>query len=71
MQNRRDRSPQTPDLGAYPELLAPKDVAKILGMSNDRVYRLFHSKDFPSIVIGRAGLRIPKARLAGWLGAKD
>lgn len=71
MPNRRDSSPQPYDLTGYPEILAPKHVAEILGLSNDKVYRLFHSKDFPSIVIGRAGLRIPKARLANWLGAKD
>lgn len=51
-----------------PELLKPRDVKNILGISMDKAYRLFHSNDFPRIVLGRSALYVSKAKFFQWLG---
>ena len=59
---------KSPDLTDYPELLKPCDVQRILGITRDRTYRLFHSDGFPCVRLGGTSLYIPKARLVQWLG---
>jgi hypothetical protein len=59
---------KSPDLTDYPELLKPCDVQRILGITRDRTYRLFHSDGFPVVRLGVSSLCIPKARFVGWLG---
>jgi hypothetical protein len=59
---------KAPDLTEYPELLKPCDVQRILGITRDRAYRLFHTDGFPAVRSGRTALCVPKARLIVWLG---
>jgi len=56
------------DLDDYPGLLKPFDVQRILGITRDRTYRLFHTDGFPSVRTGRTALCVPKERLIVWLG---
>ena len=63
-----DHREQPATLSDYPELLKPRDVQRILGITQDRTYRLFHSEGFPAVRMGKTALFIPKARFIGWLG---
>jgi len=54
--------------GDYPELLKPCDVQRLLGITRDRAYRLFHTNGFPSVRTGRTALCVPKGKLIQWLG---
>ena len=56
------------DLNEYPELLKPRDVQRILGISKERSYALFHLEGFPKVITGKSALCVPKARLIEWLG---
>ena len=60
--------PTPPEISALPELLKPADVRRVLGISNDRVYRLFHSRDFPTTSLGGTSMCVPKAAFMRWLG---
>jgi hypothetical protein len=55
------------------ELLKPKDVALLLGISLDKAYRLFHStgSGFPSFRIGKTGLYVARAKLMEFLGHNE
>jgi len=52
----------------YPELLKPCDVQRLLSITRDRAYRLFHTDGFPSVRTGRTALCVPKGKLIQWLG---
>lgn len=49
-----------------PLSLTAKDIAKVLGLSLEHAYRLIHSKEFPSIQIGKR-LVVPKPAFAKWM----
>jgi excisionase family DNA binding protein len=53
-----------------PLTLTAQDVAKVLGLSINQTYRLFRSKDFPSLKVGAKYL-IPKPRFLQWLGVDN
>ncbi len=59
---------KSPDLTGYPELLKPRDVQRILRISKERSYALFHLEGFPKVITGKSALCVPKARLIVWLG---
>jgi excisionase family DNA binding protein len=50
----------------YPDVLTPKDIKKILGISVNRVYELLGSGEIHAIRIGRL-YRIPKHTFSEWL----
>jgi predicted DNA-binding transcriptional regulator AlpA len=49
-----------------PLMLCAEDVAAVLGISRANAYTLMHSKDFPTIVIGRRMI-VPKDKFLGWI----
>lgn len=58
------------DYSELPMILAPKDVSKVLNISLNQAYRLFHSKKFPSEKINGKYI-IPKPRFLKWLGVSE
>lgn len=52
------------------ECYAPKDIAKILSISQAESYRVFKTKDFPSFKLGERMLRVTKKDFAEWLNKK-
>ena|GEM_PF-1795803 len=57
------------NLDAYPMILTPAHVSKILNLPKNQTYNLFRSKSFPSERIGGKHI-IPKPRFLNWLGEK-
>jgi len=54
---------------SYEELplaLNADDVAKVLGISRANAYTLMHSKNFPTITIGKRMI-VPKEKLLTWI----
>ena len=49
-----------------PLFLNAKNLSKVLGLSESRVYELMHEKDFPSICIG-SRLVVPKEHFKKWV----
>jgi excisionase family DNA binding protein len=49
-----------------PLTLTVKDIAKVLGIGKPNVYELCHSKNFPSVIIGRR-IIVPKPAFIKWL----
>jgi hypothetical protein len=58
----------TYQLEGCPELLKPRDVQQLLGITRDRTYALFHTEGFPKVRTGKTAMCVPKARLMEWLG---
>lgn len=52
------------------QMMTVKDVKEFLGIGNNTVYKLFKSKDFPSIIIGRIHL-IRKQSFLDWLTQQE
>ena len=57
---------QYQSLEQLPIALSAADLAKVLGISRARAYELMHSKNFPSIKIGKR-LTVPKDKLIEWM----
>ena len=49
-----------------PLSLRADDVAAVLGISRANAYTLMHSKDFPTIYIGKRML-VPKDKFLAWI----
>ena len=49
-----------------PLALCADDVAAVLGISRANAYTLMHSKDFPTITIGKRMI-VPKEKLLAWM----
>ena len=49
-----------------PLALNADDVAAVLGISRANAYTLMHSKDFPTIQIGKR-MVVPKDKLLAWM----
>ena len=52
--------------GFAPSSYAADDVAAVLGISRANAYTLMHSKDFPTITIGKRMI-VPKDKLLAWM----
>ena len=52
-----------------PITLNADDVANVLGISRANAYSLMHSKDFPTLFIGKRML-VPKDKLIEWMDAQ-
>ena len=58
-----------PNYTSYDQLplaLCADDVAAVLGISRANAYTLMHSKDFPTITIGKR-MMVPKDKLLSWI----
>ena len=53
-------------LEQLPLALSAEDVAQVLGISRANAYILMHSKDFPTIKIGKR-MTVPKDKLIEWI----
>lgn len=53
-------------LEQLPLALSAEDVAQVLGISRANAYILMHSKDFPTIRIGKR-TTVPKDKLIEWI----
>jgi len=53
-----------------PFILNVNDVAGILGVSRAFAYNLFHSEDFPVIIIGKRRI-VKKESFLNWLRKKE
>ena len=49
-----------------PLALYADDVVAVLGISRTNAYTLMHSKDFPTITIGKRMI-VPKDKLLAWM----
>ena len=49
-----------------PLALCADDVAAVLGISRANAYTLMHSKDFPTIFIGKRTI-VPRDKLIEWM----
>lgn len=49
-----------------PMILTPADIQKLLGVSRNTAYEVFHSKDFPCFRVGKQ-LRISRERFLSWM----
>ena len=49
-----------------PITLSAEQVAQVLGISRAGAYTLMHSKDFPTITIGKRMI-VPKDKLLAWM----
>ena len=56
-------------LDQYPITLRAADISKIFGISLQSAYCLMHSRDFPSIQIGRSWV-VNKDQLMAWMESK-
>ena len=59
----------TNEYRSYDELplsLRAEDVAAVLGISRANAYTLMHSKEFPTIFIGKRML-VPKDKFLAWI----
>ncbi len=62
----------TTQLASAKELLTIRDVAPIVGVSEQRVRQLIRRKRLPSVrVFGGRSVRIPRAALAEWLAVQN
>ena len=53
-------------LEQLPLALSAEDVAQVLGISRANAYTLMHSKDFPTIFIGKRMI-VPRDKLLEWM----
>lgn len=53
-----------------PVVLSAKDLSKVLCVSEPHAYRMMHSDDFPTIMIGKR-LMVMKNSLIEWLSHKE
>lgn len=53
-------------LEQLPLALSADDVAQVLGISRAKAYELMHSKNFPTIKIGKR-MSVPKDKLIEWI----
>ena len=53
-------------LEQLPLALSADDVAQVLGISRAKAYELMHSKNFPTIKIGKP-MSVPKDKLIEWI----
>ena len=60
-------TPPHPD-GTRPELLTADEVAALLRIHPDRVYRLIRERRLPAVHLGRT-VRIERQTLMAWLAA--
>ena len=58
------------EIDSLPLVMTPVDVARVLGVSKTTVYEVFHSKDFPSIKIGKQ-YRVQRDRFFVWMNEKS
>lgn len=49
-----------------PLALCADDIAVVLGISRTNAYTLMHSKDFPTITVGRRMI-VPRDRFLEWM----
>jgi len=49
-----------------PAILTAEELAGILGISRAGAYALLHSKDFPTLHVGKR-LMVPKDKLSAWI----
>jgi predicted DNA-binding transcriptional regulator AlpA len=56
-------------LDEYPTTLRAADISKIFGISMQSAYSLMHTRDFPSIQIGRSWV-VNKDHLMVWMESK-
>lgn len=49
-----------------PLALNAEEVAQVLGISRANAYTLMHSKDFPTLTIGKR-MVVPKDKLLSWV----
>jgi excisionase family DNA binding protein len=67
--HRRKENNMTTTYTSYDQLplaLCADDVAAVLGISRANAYTLMHSKDFPTITIGKRMI-VPKDKLLAWM----
>ena len=50
-----------------PLSLSVNDVARVLHISLNSAYEIFHSKCFPSFKVGKRGLRVTKLAFIEWM----
>lgn len=50
-----------------PLVLTVEDAAGLLQCSKSQVYALVKSGELPSVKLGKAGVRIPRAQLVEWI----
>ena len=53
-------------LEQLPLALSAEDVAQVLGISRANAYTLMHSKDFPTIFIGKRMI-VPRDKFIEWM----
>lgn len=53
-------------LDQLPLALSAEDIAQVLGISRANAYTLMHSKNFPTIKIGKR-MTVPKDKLIEWI----
>lgn len=58
--------PHYTSLEQLPLALSADDVAQVLGISRAKAYELMHSKNFPTIKIGKR-MSVPKDKLIEWI----
>lgn len=61
-----ERSMRITELSQLPLTLKVDDVASVLGIGKANAYDLCHSKNFPSVIIGKR-IVIPKPAFIEWL----
>lgn len=64
--NTDGRAVSTNKVENLPLVLAPMDIAAILGVSRNTAYELIHSKGFPAFQIGKQ-YRIQRDKFLVWL----
>lgn len=52
-----------------PLVLAPMDIAAVLGISRNTAYELIHSQGFPTFRVGRQ-YRVSRDRFIDWVNGK-
>ena len=57
---------QFTSIDQLPITLSATQVAEVLGISRANAYTLMHSKDFPTITIGKRMI-VPKDKLLAWM----
>ena len=53
-------------LDQLPLALSADEVAQVLGISRANAYALMHSKNFPTLIIGKR-MVVPKDKLIEWI----
>lgn len=53
-------------MDSLPYVMTPADVQKVLSVSRNTAYEVFHSKDFPCFRVGKQ-LRVNRERFFKWM----